>query len=69
MRAFFKVALNDLVVKSGTNGRLGRFSVSEGREEGRRVRLRRDRFLNADRFDRYNLAAGGPIAHPEAKFC
>ena len=67
MRGFYECALNDLVVKSGTNGRLGRFSVSEGGRESPST-LATDRFSTPTGSTAYNLAAGGPIPHPRLKF-
>ena len=67
MRAVFQSALNDLVVKSGTNGRLGRFSVSEGRERVAEYACDGIVFSTPTGSTAYNLAAGGPIAHPEAQ--
>ncbi|MEK9633756.1 MAG: NAD(+)/NADH kinase [Opitutae bacterium] len=64
---FSKCALNDLVVKSGTNGRLGRFSVSEGRERVAEYACDGIVFSTPTGSTAYNLAAGGPIAHPEAQ--
>jgi NAD+ kinase len=64
---FSKCALNDLVVKSGTNGKLGRFSVSEGRERVAEYACDGIVFSTPTGSTAYNLAAGGPIAHPEAQ--
>lgn len=61
-----KLALNDLVVKSGTTGRLGRFSVFCGRERIADYASDGIVFSTPTGSTAYNLAAGGPIAHPEA---
>jgi len=63
-RKFF--ALNDLVIKSGDSGRLGRFCVFS--EEERVVDYACDGiiFSTPTGSTAYNLAAGGPIAHPAA---
>lgn len=64
---FSRCALNDLVVKSGSNGRLGRFSVSEGQERVAEYACDGIVFSTPTGSTAYNLAAGGPIAHPEAQ--
>lgn len=64
---FSRCALNDLVVKSGTNGKLGRFSVSEGPERVAEYACDGIVFSTPTGSTAYNLAAGGPIAHPEAQ--
>lgn len=64
---FSKCALNDLVVKSGTNGRLGRFSVFEESERVAEYACDGIVFSTPTGSTAYNLAAGGPIAHPEAQ--
>ena len=60
-------ALNDLVIKSGTNGRLGRFSVFEEQEQVAEYACDGIVFSTPTGSTAYNLAAGGPIAHPEAQ--
>ena len=62
-----KLALNDLVVKSGTTGRLGRFSVFCGTERVADYASDGIVFSTPTGSTAYNLAAGGPIAHPEAE--
>ena len=64
---FSKCALNDLVVKSGTNGRLGRFSVFVESERVAEYACDGIVFSTPTGSTAYNLAAGGPIAHPEAQ--
>ena len=64
---FSKCALNDLVVKSGTNGRLSRFSVFEEKERVAEYACDGIVFATPTGSTAYNLAAGGPIAHPEAQ--
>ncbi|MDA7822904.1 NAD(+)/NADH kinase [Opitutales bacterium] len=61
------LALNDLVVKSGTSGRLGRFSVHAGHELVAEYACDGIVFSTPTGSTAYNLASGGPIAHPEAK--
>ncbi len=60
------VALNDLVVKSGATGRLGRFSVFCGTERVADYASDGIVFSTPTGSTAYNLAAGGPIVHPEA---
>ncbi len=62
-----KLALNDLVVKSGSTGRLGRFSVFCGNERVADYASDGIVFSTPTGSTAYNLAAGGPIAHPEAE--
>jgi NAD+ kinase len=62
-----KLALNDLVVKSGATGRLGRFSVFCGNERVADYASDGIVFSTPTGSTAYNLAAGGPIAHPEAE--
>lgn len=62
-----KLALNDLVVKSGTIGRLGRFSVFCGNERVADYASDGIVFSTPTGSTAYNLAAGGPIVHPEAE--
>ena len=62
-----KTALNDLVVKSGTNGRLARFSVSVGDEPVADYACDGIVFATPTGSTAYNLASGGPIAHPDAQ--
>ena len=62
-----KLALNDLVVKSGTTGRLGRFSVFCGTDRVADYASDGIVFSTPTGSTAYNLAAGGPIAHPEAE--
>jgi NAD+ kinase len=61
-----KLALNDLVVKSGATGRLGRFSVFCGNELVADYASDGIVFSTPTGSTAYNLAAGGPIVHPEA---
>lgn len=61
------LALNDLVIKSGANGRLGRFSVHAGDELVADYACDGIVFSTPTGSTAYNLASGGPIAHPEAK--
>jgi len=61
-----KLALNDLVIKSGITGRLGRFSVFCGSERVADYASDGIVFSTPTGSTAYNLAAGGPIAHPEA---
>ena len=62
-----RMALNDLVVKSGSNGRLARFSVSVGEEPVADYACDGIVFSTPTGSTAYNLAAGGPIAHPDAQ--
>ena len=62
-----RIALNDLVVKSGSNGRLARFSVSVGEEPVADYACDGIVFSTPTGSTAYNLAAGGPIAHPDAQ--
>lgn len=62
-----KLALNDVVVKSGTIGRIGRFSVFCGSERVADYASDGIVFSSPTGSTAYNLAAGGPIAHPEAE--
>jgi NAD+ kinase len=62
-----KLALNDLVIKSGSNGRLARFSVHVGRERVADYACDGIVFSTPTGSTAYNLAAGGPIAHPDAQ--
>ena len=62
-----KFALNDLVIKSGTNGRLARFSVQMENERVADYACDGIVFSTPTGSTAYNLAAGGPIAHPDAK--
>ena len=62
-----KTALNDLVVKSGSNGRLARFSVSVGDEPVADYACDGIVFATPTGSTAYNLASGGPIAHPDAQ--
>ncbi len=61
------LALNDLVIKSGSSGRLGRFSVHAGEELVAEYACDGIVFSTPTGSTAYNLASGGPIAHPEAK--
>ena len=58
-------ALNDLV-KAGANGRLSRFSVSAGGERVADYACDGIVFSTPTGSTAYNLAAGGPIVHPDA---
>jgi NAD+ kinase len=60
-------ALNDLVVKSGTNSRLSRFSVCLNDEHVSDYACDGIVFSTPTGSTAYNLAAGGPIAHPDAQ--
>jgi NAD+ kinase len=62
-----KLALNDLVIKSGTNGRLARFSVHMENERVADYACDGIVFSTPTGSTAYNLAAGGPIAHPDAQ--
>ena len=62
-----KLALNDLVIKSGSNGRLARFSVHVGKERVADYACDGIVFSTPTGSTAYNLAAGGPIAHPDAQ--
>ncbi len=62
-----KLALNDFVIKSGIAGRLGRFSVFCGSERVADYASDGIVFSTPTGSTAYNLAAGGPIAHPEAE--
>ncbi len=59
-------ALNDLVVKSGEGGRLGYFSVFSEDELVADYACDGVIFSTPTGSTAYNLAAGGPIAHPGA---
>ena len=61
------LALNDLVVKSGSNGRLARFSVFADQERVADYACDGMVFSTPTGSTAYNLAAGGPIAHPNAR--
>jgi len=61
------IALNDLVVKSGSTGRLGHFSVFCGKERVADYSSDGIVFSTPTGSTAYNLAAGGPIVHPEAE--
>jgi len=61
------LALNDLVVKSGSSGRLGRFAVFTGDELVAEYACDGMVFSTPTGSTAYNLASGGPIAHPDAK--
>ena len=60
-------ALNDLVIKSGSNGRLARFSVFMGDEAIADYACDGIVFSTPTGSTAYNLASGGPIAHPDAQ--
>ncbi len=62
-----RIALNDLVVKSGSNGRLARFSVHLNEERVADYACDGIVFSTPTGSTAYNLAAGGPIAHPDAQ--
>lgn len=62
-----KMALNDLVVKSGSNGRLARFSVFADDEPVADYACDGIVFSTPTGSTAYNLAAGGPVAHPNAR--
>ncbi len=62
-----KLALNDLVVKSGSNGRLARFSVFADDEPVADYACDGIVFSTPTGSTAYNLAAGGPVAHPHAR--
>jgi NAD+ kinase len=62
-----KFALNDLVIKSGSNGRLARFSVHVENERVADYACDGIVFSTPTGSTAYNLAAGGPIAHPDAQ--
>lgn len=62
-----RMALNDLVVKSGSKGRLARFSVAVGEERVADYACDGIVFATPTGSTAYNLAAGGPIAHPDAE--
>ncbi len=62
-----KPALNDLVVKSGSNGRLARFSVFSDAEKVADYSCDGIVFSTPTGSTAYNLAAGGPIVHPDAQ--
>ena len=62
-----KQALNDLVVKSGSNGRLARFSVYSDEEKVADYSCDGIVFSTPTGSTAYNLAAGGPIVHPDAR--
>ena len=57
-------ALNDLVVKSGSEGRLARFSVHAESELVADYACDGIVFSTPTGSTAYNLAAGGPIVHP-----
>ena len=57
-------ALNDLVVKSGSEGRLARFSVHAESELVADYACDGIVFQHPTGSTAYNLAAGGPIVHP-----
>ena len=61
------LALNDLVIKSGTSGRLSRFSVHVDNERVADYSCDGIVFSTPTGSTAYNLAAGGPIAHPDAQ--
>ena len=60
-------ALNDLVVKSAKNSRLCRFSVHLNDEHVSDYACEGIVFSTPTGSTAYNLAAGGPIAHPDAQ--
>ncbi len=62
-----RLALNDLVVKSGSNGRLARFSVFAADELVADYACDGIVFSTPTGSTAYNLAAGGPVAHPDAR--
>ncbi|MEJ6621425.1 MAG: NAD(+)/NADH kinase [Opitutae bacterium] len=62
-----KFALNDLVIKSGSKGRLARFSVHVENERVADYACDGIVFSTPTGSTAYNLAAGGPIAHPDAQ--
>ena len=62
-----QIALNDLVVKSGSSGRLARFTVFAGEEPVADYACDGIVFSTPTGSTAYNLAAGGPIAHPDAQ--
>lgn len=61
-----RLALNDLIVKSGVNGRIGQFSVVCGKEKVADFGSDGIVFSTPTGSTAYNLAAGGPITHPQA---
>ena len=61
------LALNDLVIKSSSSGRLARFSVHAGEELVAEYACDGIVFSTPTGSTAYNLASGGPIAHPDAK--
>ncbi|MAL86501.1 MAG: NAD(+) kinase [Opitutae bacterium] len=61
------LALNDLVVKSGSNSRLARFSVHLNEEHVADYACDGIVFSTPTGSTAYNLAAGGPIVHPDAQ--
>jgi len=61
------LALNDLVIKSGSNGRLGRFSIYAGDDLVAEYACDGIVFSTPTGSTAYNLASGGPIAHPDAR--
>lgn len=61
------LALNDLVLKSGSNGRLARFSVFADREPVADYACDGIVFSTPTGSTAYNLAAGGPLAHPDTR--
>ena len=62
-----QIALNDLVVKSGSSGRLARFTVFAGEEPVADYACDGIVFSTPTGSTAYNLAAGGPVAHPDAR--
>jgi len=62
-----RFALNDLVIKSGSNARLARFSVYVENERVADYACDGIVFSTPTGSTAYNLAAGGPIAHPDAQ--
>ena len=61
------LALNDLVVKSGSQSRLARFSVFADEEHVADYACDGIVFSTPTGSTAYNLAAGGPIVHPDAR--
>lgn len=61
------LAMNDLVVKSGSKGRLARFSVFAGQEPVADYACDGIVFSTPTGSTAYNLAAGGPVVHPHAR--
>ncbi len=60
------LALNDLVVKSGSDGRLARFSVLADSELVAEYACDGIVFATPTGSTAYSLAAGGPIVHPDS---